>query len=545
MLTKELKHNKMKKYIKTAMLLVGVLGLGLVSCSDTFLEEEIESSYTPESLNDELGFESALIGLYQQLSTFYSQSSDQGWVAVWQVGTDIVWPTQPQGIEVPYFEYDLLTPDDNAAFQTWRLAYNIIENANSIIYSAENPTGGALNMTSDQLKLINAEARFFRGYAYNMLATLYGGVPLVTSPISEPKLDYVRASMEEVNAQIEEDLLFASQNLPSVDNAPAEARANRYTAHQLFAEFYLRAGEPEKAEAQADMIINSGKFQLVDDRYGVKADQPGDPFSDMFFKGNQRRSQGNTEAIWVLENENPSDVRGGSSGDPQQRRVWGAGYHNRNGMIPADSLGGRGIARIRLNNWVLYDLYPEDDMRDSKYNIHRRFRYNNPDFEQYGEDVPYQGADTLFIINPYTLKWGHFDPRDTFGYGMWKDFILMRLGETYLFKAEAQLMQGNTAGAAMSINALRERAQAPLVSGSDIDLDFILDERVRELLAEENRRMTLMRTGTLVERANMYNNDAPVGMKIQGLSETHLLFPIPLREIQLNKENKLEQNPGY
>ena len=82
MLTKELKHNKMKKYIKTAMLLVGVLGLGLVSCSDTFLEEEIESSYTPESLNDELGFESALIGLYQQLSTFYSQSSDQGWVAV-------------------------------------------------------------------------------------------------------------------------------------------------------------------------------------------------------------------------------------------------------------------------------------------------------------------------------------------------------------------------------------------------------------------------------------------------------------------------------
>lgn len=527
------------------VLVVGLGGMTLASCSDSFLEEEIESSYTPDSLNDALGFESALIGLYEQVSTFYTQSNDQGWVAVWQVGTDIVWPTQPQGIEVPYFEYDLLTPDDNAAFQTWRLAYNIIENANNIIHSAENPSGGSLDMTTDQLKVINAEARFFRGYAYNMLATLYGAVPLVTEPISEPKLDYARAPLAEVNAQIETDLMFASQNLPSVDNAPAEARVNRFAANQLFAKFYLRSGEPEKAEAQTDLIIDSGKFQLVDQRYGVKADQPGDPFSDMFFKGNQRRSQGNTEAIWVLENENPSDVRGGSTGDPQQRRVWGAGYHNRNGMIPADSLGGRGLARIRLNNWVLYDLYEDNDMRNSKYNIHRRFRYNNPDFEQYGEDVPYQGPDTLFIINPYTLKWGHFDPRDTFGYGMWKDFILMRLGETYLLKAEAQFLQGNTSGAAATINILRDRAQAPTVAGSDIDLNFILDERARELLAEENRRMTLMRTGTLVERVNMHNIDAPAGMKIQGLSETNLLFPIPLREIQLNKESKLEQNPGY
>src|SRR5690606_40698321 len=85
------------------------------------------------------------------------------------------------------------------------------------------------------------------------------------------------------------------------------------------------------------------------------------------------------------------------------------------------------------------------------------------------------------------LKWGHFDPRDTFGYGMWKEFILMRLGETYLLKAEAQFLQGNTSGAAATINILRDRAQAPTVAGSDIDLNFILDERARELLAEENQ----------------------------------------------------------
>lgn len=185
------------------------------------------------------------------------------------------------------------------------------------------------------------------------------------------------------------------------------------------------------------------------------------------------------------------------------------------------------------------------DMRNSKYSIHRRFAYNDPTYEDFGEPVPYEGPDTLFIINPYTLKWGHFDPRDTFGYGMWKDFIIMRLGETYLLLAEAQFKQGDLAGAAASINALRTRAQAPLVSAADIDLNFILDERVRELVGEENRRMELMRTGTLVERATRLNNDAPASMQIQGLTETHLLLPIPLTEIQLNKDATLEQNPGY
>ena len=47
---------------------------------------------------------------------------------------------------------------------------------------------------------------------------------------------------------------------------------------------------------------------------------------------------------------------------------------------------------------------------------------------------------------------------------------------------------------------LRTRAKAAQVSASDITLNFILDERVRELIGEEQRRLTLMRTGTLVER---------------------------------------------
>ena len=166
-----------------------------------------------------------------------------------------------------------------------------------------------------------------------------------------------------------------------------------------------------------------------------------------------------------------------------------------------------------------------------------------------GDEVKIFAADTIYKLAPYTLKWRHFDPRDVFGFGMWKDFILMRLGETYLLRAEARLKQDNPGGAADDINELRDRAQAPTVDAGDIDLNFILDERVRELLAEENRRMTLVRTGTLVDRARNLNGTEPVAEgnieTTNGISDDNLLLPIPQTEIDLNKDAELAQNPGY
>jgi hypothetical protein len=200
-----------------------------------------------------------------------------------------------------------------------------------------------------------------------------------------------------------------------------------------------------------------------------------------------------------------------------------------------------------LSNWVLYRLYKGNDIRNSQYNIRRKYYYNDPNpiyAARYGKQVPFTGPDTLINICPSTTKWGAFDPNDTFGYAMVKDFILMRLGETYLLLAEAQVAQGKTTEAAASINVLRTRANAAQVTAAEMTKDFILDERARELIGEENRRMTLMRTGTLVERALRLNaNDAV--KPITGLTSKALLLPIPLNEIQLNKDAVLTQNPGY
>jgi hypothetical protein len=264
----------------------------------------------------------------------------------------------------------------------------------------------------------------------------------------------------------------------------------------------------------------------------------------MFVYGNERRAQGNSEAIWVLEQENPSSVVGGNTDNAQQRRVWGAAYYNIAGMVLCDSLGGRSIARLRLSNWVLYGLYPNGDIRNSQYSIKRRYYINDPANAKYGQMVPFTGPDTLYKICPSTTKWGAFDPNDTFGYAMIKDFMMMRLGETYLLLAEAQVKQGKTADAAVSINVLRTRANAPQVTADQMTLNFVLDERARELIGEENRRQTLMRTGTLVERS-LRLNSGDVQHPTTGLADKNMLLPIPLSEIQLNKDAVLEQNPGY
>lgn len=119
----------------------------------------------------------------------------------------------------------------------------------------------------------------------------------------------------------------------------------------------------------------------------------------------------------------------------------------------------------------------------------------------------------------------------------------MRLGETYLLMAEAQFRQGKLTEAAASLNVVRSRANATPVTPAQVTLDYILDERVRELLAEENRRMTLMRTGKLVERTLKYNTNTI--NPVVGLTTKHNLMPIPQTEINLNKDAILDQNPGY
>ena len=550
----------MKNFI---IIICAVLLITASACKKTFLDEKVYSIFTPEVLVDSLAFDAAIVGVQSQYALWHTQEGDpydsEGWLCVWQMGTDVAYNKEIADLDpfaIPYTNYENLTSTDPAALFAWKWAYNIINNCNVIVANIENPK---LSMGQQNKDNIKGEALFYRAVAYNTLATLFGKVPLITTPVVGPKTDFVRAPLADINSLIVADLTFAKTNLPAIEGVKSNssgkmyARANKSMASQLLAEVYLRMGGNDAlAEAECDAIINSGDFSLMTSRYGVKAGEPGDPFSDMFIYGNQRRSQGNSEAIWVYEMEDPTTVVGGAGvesssnfpgfifGDPQHLRVWGSRYYRQSGMILCDSLGGRGISRMALTPWVLNNLYEDNDMRNSKYNIRRTYYYNDATSPLFGQQVvPGEGIDTNRAIVPITTKWNQYNHLSRGPSYMIKDIIIMRLGETYLLKAEAQFKQGNTAGAAATLNTLRARANASPVAPSDVTMDFILDERVRELIAEENRRMTLMRTKTLLSRVQGR------GMKITGLTENHLLLPIPELEIQLNKDAALEQNPGY
>ncbi|MEL6721235.1 MAG: RagB/SusD family nutrient uptake outer membrane protein [Bacteroidota bacterium] len=126
----------------------------------------------------------------------------------------------------------------------------------------------------------------------------------------------------------------------------------------------------------------------------------------------------------------------------------------------------------------------------------------------------------------------------------YRPVIIYRLAGTYLLGAEAAHKTGNDQLAADYINTIRTRAAWPgkesenLITAADIDIDFILDERARELNGEFMRWFDLTRTGKLIERVQQYNEQgAP------NIQPFHVLRPIPQSQIDLSPG--FPQNQGY
>ncbi len=568
---------KLKHILATTV--AGAMVVAATSCSDSYLDEKLYSSYgaNVQDVN------AKILGLHKLVGDQLGYSSNQGYWGIWQDGTDVGAPGDVQGVETPFYKYAELNSENAGVKYLWQKLWKIIASANIIINDEANGTDAE-----------RAEARFFRAWAYDQLVTLWGDVPLLTEPVTTPRTDFVRSPKAEVDKVIDEDLEFAVKNLPDVNSLVKEGRISKDAARMLAAQAYLRMGYQHgdnayyaKAETVVSPVIDEKNYKLVEERYGKFLKDAGDYYSDMFRRGNQRRSQGNTEAVWYFQMEYNSDVPNGTIDNPQQRRNWVPGFHKLAGMQNADSIGGRGNGRLRLSNYVKYKIWTPGDIRNSNHNIRRVMWYNRAgwggatyylDKDGYrvpndkaddpnvvttvkvgvGDRVYCHAADTLAVFYPHTTKWGGYDPSDDFGYALVKDFPMMRYAEAYLLRAEARVRQGKTGEAAADINVLRDRAfkqarltdpEAGKVTAADMTLDFILDERIRELVGEENRRLTLMRTGELTNRVNLMVNHFQETTETKAISgydpKIHTLLPIPLSEIQLNKDAKLEQNPGY
>ena len=126
-----------------------------------------------------------------------------------------------------------------------------------------------------------------------------------------------------------------------------------------------------------------------------------------------------------------------------------------------------------------------------------------------------------------------------------RDAIVFRISEMYLIAAEAEMMSGDMASAVDYMNTLRETRsiegleEEMRIDASVMNIDFILDERARELATEFQRFFDLKRTGKLVERVRAHNHDA------QDIQEFHALRFIPQIQLDAMINSAGYQNPGY
>lgn len=545
----------MNRYIIKAAL-AAVAMASVASCN--FLEEDLKSSLAPENTyTSSLGFEVGTAGLYSIARSEYNTWGENGAFIhngacayeCLQIGTDICEQNGAKDGSLTPFANLTLNASTQFVKTYWQWAYNLIGSANEILIFSEKDNV-KWDKPSDK-QLYQAEARFFRAYAYRYLTYLYGDVPYVETIQNPFVLSFTRTPKAEVLSKIIADLEFAAEHLPVDPDGVKTGKLTCWAAYHLLSEMYLVQKDYEKAEKSALKVIDSKYFSLMKDRFGANAKAAGDAYSDLFILNNQNRTSGNNESIWVMQFEY-NTVGGGTNSDDWTRRAWNPQYFNINGFTLCEEYGGRGLAQISPMKWWIGvkntnatgpdGIFEDKDMRNSEYSIKRTWIYNNPAVEStYGKQCN---------ITDQTWSVGHLFPALTkffFGVsanlsltGGYKDRMKFRLAETYLLLAEAYLGMGDTQKAADAVNVVRRRAKASDVTAEQMDMDFLLDERIRELVGEEVRRFTLVRTGKLVERVKKYNEAQ------KDIIDDHFcLWPVPQNILDSNRDADFPQNPGY
>ncbi len=427
----------MKAYPIFSFLLLLVILSGCEDRLDVVPEDQVASNTV---FNSQATINGAVIGIYSK-----NQSGDLNGMA--QLTSDFMADdvnfvgsfTSLQ--EIDQFE----TLATNTSIDNiWLDGYELIGAANNVIENlplVEDIPGLDEALKSQYI----AEAKFLRALTYFQLVNLFAqpyqfdqgnnlGVPLVLQPfeggdISDFQLE--RSTVNEVHAQIEQDLQDAIADLP-VDNG---VRAESNAARALLARLYLYREQWNQAATLADEVIASGLYSLAPD-YDFYDDNPG-----------------SSEHIFVVVNT-PTDGPQETAGSDE---VYVTFYN------PAP--GGRGDAPFSQSLLDAFAAEPGD----------RRF----DELSQAATDA---GGNATFFTTKYP---------DVVNVA--SDGMVLRITEMYLIRAEANLRGGTSIGDAplADLNLLRNRAG--LADLGAADLDAILNERRKELCFEGHRRMDLLR----------------------------------------------------
>lgn len=543
-----------KKYIFITTLLCAML---FQACSD-MLDENNRSNAVSTYFDTRAGLEDALRGAYSQMRSFYA--TERG-MSTTVFGTD-TYTNGSDGSFKAFNQYTTdLDPRSSILREIWTDFYRGINTVNTVIARADKVP----NFDEAQKNIRLAEARFLRAHFYFILVQMFGDVHVTTEEATAPSTEAARTSASDVYRLIVEDLQFAVTNLP--DKQADWGRATKPAAQHLLARVHLtRATRDPQANAQteyqaaadlANTVITGYTFKLLPD------------YAKVFEQG---AGEINDEVIWSVQYTNDPLTNGGGN----NAHVFFLMEYDVQPGMQRDVANGRPFKRFRPTNYTL-GLW--DRTRDSRYakNFKHVFYTNKPGkYKINGKDVTLNSGDTAIwlpgvelpasvinaknyqVITPskYTEKLypsltKFLDPQraNLSVFEGSRDFLAFRLAETYLIRAEALMYLGRNDEAAAMLNKVRERAALPgkeaemQITAADVNLNFILDERARELLGEQFRWFDLVRTNTLISRVKQYNPQAAANIK-----DHHVLRPLPQDQIDRTQNVSGEsfgQNPGY
>jgi len=565
-------------------------------CKD-ILEEEPRSILVPSFLGTPQGVEAGLTGVYSGYRNIYGNEQAM-YMAV--TGTDEFM----RGIadQEGFHEYARgqgFTPTAGVLSNQWNNYYQFINDANGVLKYATTVQG----IPAARIQQVVAETKVLRAHYYFLMVQQWGDVPLQLEFRDTPTKDIARAPLADVYNAIIADLTDALANIADTPAQPG--RVTRATALHILAKVYLTRAS--SAAKQADDYAKAAQFaeELITNqaRYGkgLEAD-PARVFADGNENGKEVlfNIQYGTDATFTQTSEN-NYFNGGNASSFFYRSRYEQGVPN----MVRDLRNGRPFARFVPTPYLLnsYNLAGETGAQlrttDTRYNkwFTTTWYVNSPGAAG-GSTAAVIGDTSLWYPNrelpaatlqrianrrpaPYRVILPSQHTREYYPVMNKYDdvrrastnapsvrpFIVYRLSETYLIAAEANMYLNNTAKAVDQINTVRVRAAAPgreaqmRITASQLNIDFILDERTRELGGEVMRWMDLVRTGKLIERVKtnpVTRVPATVNKTLaaNGISGTygsdaaaniqpyHVLRPIPQQDID-RTSGKTTQNPGY
>lgn len=545
-------------------------------CSD-FLEEHNRSAVTTEGgyYDTEKGFESLINSCYTPLRFWGGKSAA---MAFSETGTDILAPGG--GCDYPAIvsyqnDFDGTNPISKEYYDRF---YKAINFCNTAIYHVKNVPFNDKTLTSKR----EAEVRFLRAYYYWILVETFGDTYYTDQPSESIVMAPKKTSVAEIYTHIFEDLDFCMDSRLSVAQSDG-GRVTMWAAKALKARLLLnRASELndkvlyEQAYTLAKEVIDNGPFALSKD------------FASVFDMENSD-GDGNKEVIWYVDYSSTNQLYNQEmdndiirSGGNHTHLIFCMKYDDQPGMVRSIEYG-RPFNHYMPTRYLL-DCYDENIDQRFEATFRSLWKANGG---KTGDNYPYmvQGDTAIWVTKDVVpqakRQWakGRYqildrtdiyhedgsvksqkqcmpiskfeDPaRATVNEDRGtRDAFIIRVAEMYLIVAEAGAKAGKTdALAYMNIlRAQRAKAgkeEAMKVAQSDIeDIDFILDERARELVGEQLRWFDLKRMGSeiFIRRIKAGNPDA--GKNVEAY---HMLRPFPqtLLDAITNKDEFL-QNEGY